>query len=121
MNLKHWLQLRREGQIAPMPLGVHVAMASCGSSHLNFITHYIHAQSYGNGNGIGDEYGDEHVGGNGCGDACVDGNSYIDLNGNGCGGVCGGLYGYGPKDGDERGDYESLKTCVIHGFSDDDL
>lgn len=67
MNLEQWLRARREGRLAVMPLGMGVAMASCGASDGDLLCRVegqsgsgfdeICSCSCGDGNGDGYEYG----------------------------------------------------------------
>lgn len=82
MNLERWLQLRREGLLAPSPLGMGLSSASfCDKCIL----------SYGNGNGDGNnndyDYEEKDGNGDGFGDESKypDGSGYIFRDGNGSG------------------------------------
>lgn len=95
MNLERWLQLRREGRLSAMPLGMRVAMASCGDTAVPFDMFsdgfralngdgdgngFIAVDGVGYGYGYGDEIGNGHGGGDGYVDG--QGGGFIILHGN---------------------------------------
>lgn len=90
MNLERWLQLRREGRMAAMPLGMPTAMAACGN--LREISYISHAIRKSNGFGFLD--------GGGLGDGYNKGIATIHGDGNGWGFMDGSGFGDGFSDGE---------------------
>lgn len=70
MRLDQWLQLRREGRLSAIPLGMSVALASSGDENASY-DKFKNGDGHGRAYGHGGNYGNENGSWNGHGHGCI--------------------------------------------------